>query len=94
MTTMLEGRVSGEQVARAVARDHVQAVTRNYITNPRITYRTVCSVNGPLVVLDNVKVISGVHSSSPSPGPRKGSKRTPLRVPTPSLSLGVCPRPR
>uniref|UniRef100_A0A8D0P5P7 Vacuolar proton pump subunit B n=1 Tax=Sus scrofa TaxID=9823 RepID=A0A8D0P5P7_PIG len=37
------------------AREHVQAVTRNYITHPRVTYRTVCSVNGPLVVLDHVK---------------------------------------
>nr|KAF6307603.1 ATPase H+ transporting V1 subunit B1 [Myotis myotis] len=38
------------------ARQHMQAVTRNYITHPRVTYRTVCSVNGPLVVLDQVKV--------------------------------------
>ncbi|XP_015092554.1 V-type proton ATPase subunit B, kidney isoform isoform X2 [Vicugna pacos] len=38
------------------AREHVQAATRNYITHPRVTYRTVCSVNGPLVVLDQVKV--------------------------------------
>ncbi|XP_036190084.1 V-type proton ATPase subunit B, kidney isoform [Myotis myotis] len=37
------------------ARQHMQAVTRNYITHPRVTYRTVCSVNGPLVVLDQVK---------------------------------------
>jgi len=31
------------------------AVTRNYSITPRIDYRTVASVNGPLVVLDNVK---------------------------------------
>jgi V-type H+-transporting ATPase subunit B len=31
------------------------AVTRNYSIKPRIDYRTVASVNGPLVVLDNVK---------------------------------------
>nr|KAF6445977.1 ATPase H+ transporting V1 subunit B1 [Rousettus aegyptiacus] len=37
------------------AYEHKQAVTRNYITHPRVTYRTVCSVNGPLVVLDQVK---------------------------------------
>ncbi|XP_030892279.1 V-type proton ATPase subunit B, kidney isoform isoform X2 [Leptonychotes weddellii] len=37
------------------AREHMQAVTRNYITHPRVTYRTVCSVNGPLVVVDQVK---------------------------------------
>ncbi|CAB4385792.1 V-type proton ATPase subunit B [Rhizophagus irregularis] len=31
------------------------AVTRNYSVTPRIDYRTVASINGPLVVLDNVK---------------------------------------
>uniref|UniRef100_A0A1D1YVS4 Vacuolar proton pump subunit B n=1 Tax=Anthurium amnicola TaxID=1678845 RepID=A0A1D1YVS4_9ARAE len=31
------------------------AATRNYSITPRIDYRTVASVNGPLVVLDNVK---------------------------------------
>ncbi|CAH1762177.1 9269_t:CDS:2 [Entrophospora sp. SA101] len=31
------------------------AATRNYSVIPRIDYRTVSSVNGPLVVLDNVK---------------------------------------
>ena len=29
--------------------------TRDYIAQPRITYRTVSGVNGPLVILDNVK---------------------------------------
>jgi V-type H+-transporting ATPase subunit B len=28
---------------------------RDYIAQPRITYRTVSGVNGPLVILDNVK---------------------------------------
>ncbi|KAK9398522.1 V-type proton ATPase subunit B kidney isoform [Crotalus adamanteus] len=36
-------------------KENFHAVTRNYITHPRLTYRTVCGVNGPLVVLDNVK---------------------------------------
>ena len=31
------------------------AVTRDYIVNPVLDYRTVTSVNGPLVVLDNIK---------------------------------------
>lgn len=31
------------------------AVTRNYGVNPRINYNTVAGVNGPLVILDNVK---------------------------------------
>ncbi|VDL93197.1 unnamed protein product [Schistocephalus solidus] len=34
---------------------HKQAVTRDYIAQPRISYRTVSGVNGPLVILDNVK---------------------------------------
>jgi len=34
---------------------HVAAVTRNYHVNPRLDYRTVSGVNGPLVILDNVK---------------------------------------
>uniref|UniRef100_A0A4W5R474 V-type proton ATPase subunit B, brain isoform n=1 Tax=Hucho hucho TaxID=62062 RepID=A0A4W5R474_9TELE len=39
----------------AAARTHTQAVTRNYISQPRLTYSTVSGVNGPLVILDNVK---------------------------------------
>ncbi|VDK73405.1 unnamed protein product [Dibothriocephalus latus] len=34
---------------------HKQAVTRDYVAQPRISYRTVSGVNGPLVILDNVK---------------------------------------
>ncbi|KAG8574123.1 hypothetical protein GDO81_009056 [Engystomops pustulosus] len=37
------------------AREHVQAVSRDYLSQPRLTYRTVSGVNGPLVILDNVK---------------------------------------
>jgi V-type H+-transporting ATPase subunit B len=32
------------------------AVVRDYIVEPRLEYRTVSGVNGPLVILDNVKV--------------------------------------
>ena len=35
--------------------EHTQAITRDYIAQPRITYRTVSGVNGPLVILDKVK---------------------------------------
>jgi V-type H+-transporting ATPase subunit B len=35
---------------------HAAAVTRDYIVEPRVEYRTVSGVNGPLVILDNVKV--------------------------------------
>lgn len=34
---------------------HVKAVTTNYNITPRVDYRTVLDVKGPLVVLDNVK---------------------------------------
>jgi len=34
---------------------NVAAVTRNYQVNPRLDYRTVSAVNGPLVILDKVK---------------------------------------
>ncbi|KAF8926645.1 vacuolar ATP synthase [Dissophora ornata] len=34
---------------------HAAAVTRNYAIEPRLDYRTVAGVNGPLVMLDNVK---------------------------------------
>ncbi|NP_001090361.1 ATPase H+ transporting V1 subunit B1 L homeolog [Xenopus laevis] len=48
-------RVEGHQANMAAAKEHMLAVTRNYISHPRLSYRTVCGVNGPLVVLDNVK---------------------------------------
>eukprot|EP01125_Pyxidicula_operculata_P007304 TRINITY_DN2488_c0_g1_i2.p1 TRINITY_DN2488_c0_g1~~TRINITY_DN2488_c0_g1_i2.p1 ORF type:complete len:508 (-),score=120.35 TRINITY_DN2488_c0_g1_i2:95-1579(-) len=35
---------------------HIAAVTRDYIVQPRLDYRTVTGVNGPLVVLDKVKL--------------------------------------
>jgi len=35
--------------------DHIAAVTRNYQVNPRLDYRTVTGVNGPLVILDNIR---------------------------------------
>ncbi|XP_075457538.1 V-type proton ATPase subunit B, brain isoform [Ascaphus truei] len=46
--------VMGNPAATA-AREHVQAVSRNYLSQPRLTYRTVSGVNGPLVILDQVK---------------------------------------
>lgn len=41
--------------SKAGAREHVQAVSRDYISQPRLTYKTVSGVNGPLVILDHVK---------------------------------------
>ena len=34
---------------------HVDAITRDYNVAPRLDYRTVVRVDGPLVILDNVK---------------------------------------
>jgi len=35
--------------------EHIAAVTRDYTVEPRLDYRTVRGVNGPLVILENVK---------------------------------------
>ena len=34
---------------------HKAAIIRNYNTNPRLIYQTVSGVNGPLVILNDVK---------------------------------------
>ena len=39
----------------SIIQQHVSAVTTNYNITPRIDYRTVLDVEGPLIVLDNVK---------------------------------------
>jgi len=38
-----------------LAREHAMAVIRDYSAQPRTEYKTVSAVNGPLVILDNVK---------------------------------------
>jgi len=43
------------QGARQALREHVLAVSRDFISQPRLTYKTVSGVNGPLVILDDVK---------------------------------------
>lgn len=37
------------------AKIHASAATRDYNIAPRVDYRTVVKVDGPLVILDNVK---------------------------------------
>ncbi|TKC39456.1 V-type proton ATPase subunit B, brain isoform [Orcinus orca] len=37
------------------SREQVLAISRNYLSQPRLTYKTVSGVNGPLVILDHVK---------------------------------------
>lgn len=47
---------NGRSLSREeAAREHVRAVTRDYRVAPRLDYRTVAGVEGPLVVLDDVK---------------------------------------
>ncbi|XP_077543891.1 V-type proton ATPase subunit Vha55 [Haemaphysalis longicornis] len=41
--------------AVAASKEHALAVTRDYVSQPRLVYKTVCGVNGPLVILDDVK---------------------------------------
>ncbi|ODV88791.1 hypothetical protein CANCADRAFT_3436 [Tortispora caseinolytica NRRL Y-17796] len=48
---MAEARMSAAEAAAI----NVAAVTRNYGVTPRIKYNTVAGINGPLVILDNVK---------------------------------------
>ncbi|XP_075933514.1 V-type proton ATPase subunit B, kidney isoform [Anarhichas minor] len=55
MATLVANRAMDINGSAAAARTHTQAVTRNYISQPRLTYSTVSGVNGPLVILDNVK---------------------------------------
>ncbi|KAG2469003.1 VATB2 ATPase, partial [Polypterus senegalus] len=51
--TELSSTVSSARAAGA--REQAQAVSRDYISQPRLTYKTVSGVNGPLVILDQVK---------------------------------------
>jgi len=44
------------QINKEVADIHTKAVTRDYSIAPRVDYRTVIKVDGPLVILDNVKL--------------------------------------
>uniref|UniRef100_A0A8C2FRP9 Vacuolar proton pump subunit B n=1 Tax=Cyprinus carpio TaxID=7962 RepID=A0A8C2FRP9_CYPCA len=55
MPTLVANRPVDLNGPEAAARQHAQAVVRNYISQPRLTYSTVSGVNGPLVILDNVK---------------------------------------
>ncbi|CAL8276183.1 unnamed protein product [Merluccius merluccius] len=41
---------------QAATREHIMAMSRDYISQPRLTYKTMSGVNGPLVILDQVKL--------------------------------------
>lgn len=49
------GMKGGAATRAEIAREHVLAVTRDYCVAPRLDYRTVAGVEGPLVVFDDVK---------------------------------------
>jgi V-type H+-transporting ATPase subunit B len=49
------GSSSTTLTADQAFRAHIAAATRDYIVRPRLDYRTVTGVNGPLVVLENIK---------------------------------------
>ncbi|KAL7981450.1 hypothetical protein Chor_002346 [Crotalus horridus] len=54
MRGMVNGAVS-ELSGGGAMREQAAAVTRDYLSQPRLTYKTVSGVNGPLVILDQVK---------------------------------------
>eukprot|EP01123_Difflugia_compressa_P003934 TRINITY_DN15259_c0_g1_i1.p1 TRINITY_DN15259_c0_g1~~TRINITY_DN15259_c0_g1_i1.p1 ORF type:complete len:561 (+),score=97.00 TRINITY_DN15259_c0_g1_i1:50-1732(+) len=51
----LDANVIAKTMSKQAITDHIIAVTRDYIVQPRLDYRTVKGVNGPLVILDKVK---------------------------------------
>jgi len=48
--------VTGSGLSKENIRDHILSVIRDYVVQPRLDYRTVKGVNGPLVILDHVKL--------------------------------------
>lgn len=52
---MSHGHQKPKQVDPNLAAVNASAATRNYNITPKIDYRTVVKVDGPLVILDNVK---------------------------------------
>jgi V-type H+-transporting ATPase subunit B len=47
---------TGSQLSKENIRDSILAAIRDYVVQPRLDYRTVKGVNGPLVILDHVKL--------------------------------------
>jgi V-type H+-transporting ATPase subunit B len=47
---------TGSGLSKDNIRDHILAAIRDYVVQPRLDYRTVKGVNGPLVILDHVKL--------------------------------------
>ncbi|TRY65443.1 hypothetical protein DNTS_008774 [Danionella cerebrum] len=78
----LRGMVSGavNEISSAVSgakqvavRENVLAVSRDYLSQPRLTYKTVAGVNGPLVILDQFpRYAEIVHLTLPDGTKRSG----------------------
>merc|ERR1712048_472366 len=49
------GNINNTKMSVNISQVNMQAATRDYNIAPRIDYRTVVKVDGPLVVLENVK---------------------------------------
>ena len=64
----------------------VDAVTRNYFVKPRLEYRTLQGVNGPLVILE-VRLLATATSAPPLPrlNPAHSLACVPLSLPSPLL---------
>lgn len=56
MSSDLVDMGQGPEDVDAMFEEHIAAITRNYHIEPRLDYRTVTGVNGPLVILDNVRL--------------------------------------
>ena len=52
---LMDFGLSGASNVNSIVKEHQAAASRDYIAQPRMTYKTVTGVNGPLVILDNVK---------------------------------------
>lgn len=58
------------------------AVLRNYALHPRLDYSTISGVNGPLVILDNVKVCAAhTPRATHAPCPLRGKEVVALLPP-------------
>ena len=51
---LLVQKMNGLTPAQA-QKQHFDAITRDFRLNPRLSYQTVSGVNGPLVILENIK---------------------------------------
>ena len=69
---------------------NMAAATADYTVAPRLDYRTIKEVNGPLVILENCKVSArATRAQCPPPPPSPPPCVRTLPPPPPSLSLSL-----